>query len=152
MNVGIASYLVYSEQSGGADFCQSYEDLASGNPASEHRVRTYLHCVNIVGTGKLRHVSPRELNAGSKYLVHADGKEDEPHCVSMCISPSGDVAISDSNYTYAHTMSTVRDILADSVDNPVVFEYVQDTGSSFNSSQTYSQDVNSSLLNLSAGY
>ena len=94
----------------------------------------------------------RELKTGSKYLTHADGKEDEPLCASMCISPNGDVAVSDLNSTYIHILSGIRDSLADSAGNPVVFGYIQDAAASPNSSQTHSQDTNTDMISLSSGY
>ena len=70
----------------------------------------------------------------------------------MCISPNDDVAVSDLNSTYFHILSGIRDLLADSVGNRVVFGYIQDAAASLNSSETHSDYINISLLSLSAGY
>ena len=70
----------------------------------------------------------------------------------MCISHNDDVAVSDLNSTYFHSLAGIRDLLADSVGNPVVFEYIHYSAASLNSSQTHSHDITISLLSLSAGY
>ena len=137
---------------GDSDLCQSFEEVARNNPVPGQRERTYLQCVNMLGAGALRYVDHLELKTGSKYLIHADGKEDEPHCVSMCITHNDDVLVSDLNSTYFYSMSGIRDLLADSVDNPVIFEYIQDAAAPPNSSQTRSRNININLLSLASEY
>ena len=144
--------LIISRLVGGVDLCQSVEEAAKNNPTAGNRVRTYLQCISIIGAGSLRYVDYRELKTGYKYLIHADGRGEEPRCVSMCISHNDDVAVSDLNSTYFHSLPGIRDLLADSAGNPVVFEYIHDSAASLNSSQIRYQDINISLLSLSAGY
>ena len=131
--------------SGGSGEKQPY-----GRASSAHVSAMRYHPRRWIST--LRYVDHRELRTGSKYLIHADGREDDPHCVSMCISHNDDVAVSDLNSTYFHILSGIRDLLEDSAGNPVVFEYIQDSAASLNSSQTHPQDINISLLSRSAGY
>ena len=70
----------------------------------------------------------------------------------MCISHNDDVLASDLNSTYFHIVSGIRDLLAESAGNPVVFEYIQDAAAPPNSSQTRSRNININLLSLASEY
>ena len=136
---------------GDADLLGSITDAAGSSPASARKVRTYMERITLLGEGSLRCVDICDIRPGSRYLVHADGMGDEPHCVSMCISPSEIAIVSDLDSPYLHSLSDIRDYLSSAIDKPIVFEYTQDYDMSSTSSQAHSQGGIDSLLHLSAG-
>ena len=136
---------------GDADLLGSITDAAGSSPLSARKVRTYMECITLLGEGSLRCVDICDIRPGSRYLVHADGMGDEPHCVSMCISPSEIAIVSDLDSPYLHSLSDIRDYLSSAIDKPIVFEYTQDYDMSSTSSQAHIQGGINSLLHLSAG-
>ena len=133
------------------DLYETFSEVTSRNPISSPKVRKYGHCIDILKTGDLRPDEVGDLKAGRKYLVHADGKEGEPHCVSLCVAADGTVGVSDGEATYVHYISSIRGIFEAAIDKPVLFEYTQSKGGFTNSySQNESQDAAVNLLDMYA--
>ena len=64
-----------------------------------------------------------DVREWAKYVIRADGKGDEPHFVSILITDP-EVAIPyDGNTAYRIIVSSIRAILADSVDKPPAIEF-----------------------------
>ena len=108
--------------------------------------------MDFLRSGELRHVEFSDLKEGCNYLIHADGKGDEPHCVSMCVASDSSAAISDGEMAYTHSMQSIREILEAAIDKPILFEYIpMGADASEPSSQNVARDASDSLLYMSAG-
>ena len=91
------------------------------------------------------------LKIGGKYLIHADGRAAEPHCLSMHINKDSMATVSTSDAMYLNHMSAIKDILLKAVDKPVVFEYGGANRQNSAGSQNSTKAASVSILNLRAG-
>ena len=72
------------------------------------------------------------MGLGGRYLLRADGIEAAPNCLIMVIDKDGSATISMGAANYTHDIQASNDLLAASVDKPMVLAFA----SSFNPSET----------------
>ena len=96
-------------------------------------------------------VSDADLKIGRKYIIHADGKDDEPYCLPMYVNSEGIAEVSAAAVKYLHKLPEMRDIIAGSIDEPIVFEYTSFGCESANSSQRAKTMEDTLLRNLLSG-
>ena len=134
------------------DLYSTFCEVATGRPLDGNPIRSYRECVEYTRCEGLVHVDVQCLKPGGKYLIHADGRASEPHCLSMYINQDSMAMVSSSDAVYIHHMSDIKDILLKSLDKPIVLEYGgakrQNSSGSQNSAR---RDASVSILNLRAG-
>ena len=113
------------------------------------KVRSYRQCLSMLGYGSLSVVDIEEIREGAKYIAHADGKGDEPHCVAILILDPEVANIYDGNTTRQLSVASIRAILPGSVDKPLVLEFT-DSEECTNSSRYASCEPNY-ILDMKAG-
>ena len=133
------------------DLCGTYEDVARNRAIAGPPVRSYMDCLSFIGGCSMSLVSDADLKVGRKYIIHADGKDDEPYCLPMYINSEGIAEVSASTVTYLHKLPDMRDILAGSIDEPIVFEYTSFGCESASSSQRAKTMEDTLLRNLLCG-
>ena len=105
----------------------------------------------MLGIGSLTPVDLRSLKAGGKYMIHADGQEAEPHCLSMIVSRDGSVRISHAYSEYTYQLSKILEFIKSAVDKPFVLEYTESVGCSSESMSSLCGYEAEKVLNLKAG-
>ena len=97
----------------------------SGKPPDRGggEVRSYGDCVDYLFRGASSHVCIEDVRVGGRYLLHADGSEDEPHCLRMFIDKDGSVAISTGAANYAREIQALNDLLAAFFDKPMALAF-----------------------------
>ena len=136
---------------GDVDVYNTYCEVAMSKPLSGKKVRSYRDCVDYTKCCELSPVDVGSLKVGGRYLIHADGRSEEPHCLSMYIDHEGAAKISTSSVMYSHRISDVKDIIRKSVDKPILLQY-QDTKISRSvGSENSAKLPHLMLLNLQAG-
>ena len=114
------------------------------------KVRSYRQRLATLGYGSLSVVDTEEIREGAKYIAHADGKGDEPHCVAILILDPEVANIYDGNTMRQLSVASLRAILSDSVDKPLVIEF-PDCDECTESSRYASCEPNY-ILDMKAGY
>ena len=114
-------------------------------------MRSYGDCVDYLCRGALSHVCIQDLRLGGRYLLHADGRESETHCFSMAVDKKGIATISSGAASYTHEIQAARDILAASVDKPLVLAFASDSKPSGSSGSRGIAGGNGDLMKLQAG-
>ena len=108
---------------GDSDFRQTFGEISLSKPIIGPPVRSYADCVEYVGDCSLSIASFDSLNVCCKYIIHAGGKDAEPHCMSMVIRKDGSARIATASMTYVHRIPNIEDTLAGAVDKPIIFKY-----------------------------
>ena len=68
-------------------------------------------------------VDIEDVREGAKYVIHSEGKADEPDCVSILGPEPGVANIYDGNTVYRISAIALRAILPDSANKPLVLEF-----------------------------
>ena len=136
---------------GGADFRNTFGEIALGKPIIGARVRSYADCVAYVGDCSLATAAFDSLKVGCKYLIHADGKDDKPHCLIMVIHKDGSARIPNASTTYVRRISDIKDTLADAVGNPIISKYDTARKVSYGDSHRSDKESTSPILKMKAG-
>ena len=106
---------------GDEDLCGTYEDVARNRRLNGATVRSYMDCLSYVGGCSLALVSEADMKIGGKYIIHADGRADEPYCLPMRVSADEMVEVSSGSAKYYHNMAEMREIISRSIDKPTLF-------------------------------
>ena len=114
-------------------------------------VRSYKECLEIIGSGYLTYAESAQLTVGRKFLIHADGRDNEPHCMSATVERSGAVKISTGDMQYVHHMRDFKEILSKSIDKPILMRYSENACHSAGSSNASSLGSYDLLLGMKAG-
>ena len=133
------------------DFLEVYETVARNHPTGERKVRSYSDCVDYLCRGSLSHVCIRDLVSGGRYLLHADGRGSDPHCLSMVVDKKGVATISSGTASYRHDIHAVKDILAAAVDKPIAIAFASSGKPSVNSGSRGIEGAHGGLMKLEAG-
>ena len=64
-----------------------------------------------------------DIREEAKYFIHADGKGDVTHCVSILIADPEVATLYDGNNAYQISVSPIRAILSDSHDKPLALGF-----------------------------
>ena len=86
-------------------------------------MRSYGDCGAYLCRGSFPHVCIEDARLGGRYQLHADGREADPHCLSMVVDKDGIATISTGATNYSHDIQAVGDLLAASVDKPLVIAF-----------------------------
>ena len=136
---------------GDSDFIQTFDEIALTKPIIGAPVRSYADCVEYVGDCSLSFAYFDSMKVGFKYLIHADGKGAEPHCVSMAIRKDGSVRISSASMKYVQKISDIKDTPADAVDKPIILKYETSRKVSHSNSQRSEKGNAPPILKMKAG-
>ena len=133
------------------DFLDVYETVAGNRHIEERKVRSRGDCVDYLLRGALSHVCIAEVRLGGRYLLRADGRESEPHCFSMVVDKKVIATISSGVANYSRDIQAVKDILAASVDKPLVLAFASASKPSGSSGSRGIEGENDGLVKLQAG-
>ena len=123
-----------------------------GKPLSGKKVRSYRDCVDYTKCCDLTPVDVDSIKVGGRYLIRAEGRSEEPHCLSMYIDHEGTSKISTSSAMYFRQISAARDIIRKSVDKPILLQYQDTRATKSVGSQNSANSPAIHLLNLQAGF
>ena len=105
------------------DILDVYETVATNRPIWEGDVWSFGDLADYICRCSLPHVCIEGVKLGGRYLQHADGREDEPHFLSMFFDKEGSAAISTGVANYAREIQAVNDLLSASVDKPMALAF-----------------------------
>ena len=108
---------------GDRDMCGTYEEVARCRKMNGAPVRSYMDCISYIGGCSLSLVRESDLKIGGKYIIHADGKAAEPHCLPLYINRGGKAEVTASLVKYIHNLPEMREMIASAIDKPILFEY-----------------------------
>ena len=114
-------------------------------------LRSYRECFDSTRRGGVAHVAVHCLEIGGKYLIRADGRSSEPHCLRMHIDQDARATVSKSTGMYFRHTSAIRDILLNAVDRPLVSEYGDAMRRNSAGPQNSANDASITILNLGDG-
>ena len=75
----------------------TYCEVSLRMPIEGKRARPYKDCVDYTQRCDLNHVEVGDLKNGGRYLIHADGRSEDPHCLIMQIDKDGASRVSTSS-------------------------------------------------------
>ena len=107
--------------------------------------------MGIIGYGYLTYADSTQLKIGRKFLIRADGRGNEPHCLCAKVERSGKVKIATGDKQYVRNMSDFKQILDKSIDKPILLQYSATACRSDGSSHTSSLEAHDLLLAMKAG-
>ena len=137
---------------GDVDIYNTFCDIAASKPLGGKKVRSYRDCVDYAKCCDLTAVDVDSIKVGGRYLIHADGRSEEPHCLSMYIDHEGTAKISTASAMYYHPISAAMDIIRKSVDKPILSQYQDTRLAKSVGSQNSASNSALNLLNLQAGF
>ena len=133
------------------DICGTYEEVARSRGINGSPVRPYTDCISYIGECSLSLVAESDLKIGGGYIIHADGKADEPHCLPLYINRGGKDEVTSSPVKYIRNLPEMREMIAIAIDKPILFEYSSVDTESGNSSQRAKNIDDMLLRTLLAG-
>ena len=136
---------------GNPELARIWDDVIRNDCGPQPAARSYKECLKLVGAGSLTYADTSQVSPGKKFLIHADGRADEPHCMCATVGKKGDVKISTGDRTYIHDISRFKDILDKAIDNPVLLKYSETHPLSTASSNTPCMESECPLLSMKAG-
>ena len=131
---------------GDTDICGAYAEIAICRKISGAPVRSYSDCISYIGGCALTPVSESDLEIGGEYIIHADGRATEPHCLPLHINRSGKAEVTTSMVKYIRNMQEMRETIACAIDKPILFEYTRLDMESANSSQRGKNNNNDDMI------
>ena len=136
---------------GDADLYNTFREVATGRPLDVKNLRSYRECVDYTRCGGLVHVDVHCLEIGGIYLIHADGRSSEHHCLIMRRHQDAIATVSTSAAMYFRHMSAIKELLLDAVDKPLVPEYGEPERKNSSGPQNSTKAASIMILNLGDG-
>ena len=107
--------------------------------------------MGIIGYGYLTYADSTQLKIGRKFLIRADGRGNEPHCLCAKVERPGKVTITTGDKQYVHHVRDLKEILSKSIDKPILLQYSETERRSAGSSDTSSLAAYGLLLGMKEG-
>ena len=73
--------------------------------------------------GNLTYADGPDISVGRKSLIRADGRDNEPHCLSATVEKTGNAEISTGDKTYVHHLRDFKETLGKSIDKTTFLQY-----------------------------
>ena len=113
--------------------------------------RSYKERLNMVGAGDLAYAEKSKISVGQKFIIHADGRSDEPHCLSDTVEKKWTVKISTGDRAYVHHLSRFKDMMDKAIDKPILLKYSETSCGDAASPNTPAMGTDDPLLDMQAG-
>ena len=136
---------------GNQEMARVLEDVLQVRGNVQPVTRSYRECIDIIGSGNLTYAESSQLTVGKKFLIHADGRGNEPHCLSATVERSGAVKIYTGDMQYVHHMKDFKEILSKSIAKPILLQYSENARRSAWPSSTSSLEARGLLLGMKDG-
>ena len=137
--------------SGGPEMAKVMEEAIRSKGGRQAPTRSYSECLRLLGGGNLACADKSKISVGQRFLIRADGRSAEPHCLSATVEKKGAVKISTGDRAYVHHLSRFKDMLDKAIDKPILLKYSETSCGDAASPNTPAMGTDDPLLDMQAG-